>query len=142
MDVFEFDKYLDQNLAVVHTRDIPTRVNKNRVIDYNGLCLLELCQVTGLLLAKGRVLNDRDNVKFTFCSFHDQSIVGYLLLNFSDTDTLSHFDILDSNEHSDHAPVSFHIYLKRHIHENNPLEEYVSRKIVWDGTKVTECNRR
>lgn len=140
-DFFEFDKYLDQNLSVVNTRDIPTRVNKDRVIDYNGRCLLELCQATGLLLANGRALNDRDNGKITFCSFQGQSTVDYLLLNFSDFDTLSHFDILDFNEHSDHAPVSFHIYLESHIHEN-PLEESISRKLVWDSTKVTEFNRQ
>ena len=63
VDFFEFDKYLDQNIAVVNTRDIPTCVNKDRVIDYNGRCLLELCQATSLLLANGRVLNDRENGK-------------------------------------------------------------------------------
>ena len=64
------------------------------------------------------------------------------MLNLSDFDTLSHFDILDFNEHSVHAPVSSHNYLKSHIHENNPLEESISRKIVWDSTKVTEFNRQ
>ena len=83
VDDFEIDKYLDQNIAVVNTPDIPTRVNKDRVIDYNGRCLLELCQATGLLLANGRVLNDPENGKFTFCSHQGQSTVDYLLLTLS-----------------------------------------------------------
>lgn len=145
LDFFEFDKYLDQNLAVVNTRDIPTRVNKDRIIDYNGRCLLELCQATGLLLANGRLLNDRDNGKFTFCSRQGQSTVDYLLLNFSDFDSLSHFDISDFTEHSDHAPVSFDIYLKSYMQET-PSEELaedtISRKIVWDNNKVTEFNQQ
>ena len=145
LDFSEFDKYLDQNLAVVNTRDIPTRVNKDIIIDYNGRCLLELCQATGLLLANGRLLNDRDNGKFTFCSRQGHSTVDYLLLIFSDFDSLSHFDISDFIEHSDHAPVSFDIYLKSYMQET-PSEELaedtISRKIVWDNNKVTEFNQQ
>ena len=47
-----------------------------------------------------------ENGKFTFCSHQGQSTVDYLLLNLSDFDTLSHFDILDFTENSDHAPFS------------------------------------
>ena len=106
---------------------------------------MELCQATGLLLANGRLLNDRDNGKFTFCSRQGQSTVDYLLLNFSDFNSLSHFDISDFTEHSDHAPVSFDIYLKSYMQET-PSEELaedtISRKIVWDNNKVTEFNQQ
>lgn len=64
MDYFEFDKYLDQNLSFVNTCDVPIRVNKDQVVDYYGRYLLEVCQATGLLIANGRLLNDRDNEKF------------------------------------------------------------------------------
>ena len=62
--------------------------------------------------------------------------MDYLFLNFSDFDSMSHFDNLDFTEHSDHAPVSFDIYLKSYMQET-PLEELaedtISRKIVWDN---------
>ena len=112
IDYFEFDKYLDQNSTFWNTFDIPTRVNKDRILDYNGRHLLDICQSTGLLIANGRLLKDRNIGKFTFCGHRGQSTVDYLLLNFQDFETLSYFDVLELNEYSDHAPLSFHIRLK------------------------------
>lgn len=54
LDYFVFDKYLDQNLTFMNSSDIPIRVNQDRIIDYNGRYLLDLCQSTGLLIANGR----------------------------------------------------------------------------------------
>lgn len=87
--------------------NIPVRVNQDLILDYNGRYLLDLCQSTGLLIANGRLFNDKNKGKCTFCSHRGQSTVDYVLLNFSDFITLSHFDILDFNEHTDHAPVFF-----------------------------------
>lgn len=141
-DYFEFDKYLDENLTPVNVCEIPARKNKDRVIDYNGRILLEICQSTGLLIANGRLLNDGTEGKFTFCSHQGQSTVDYLLLNLSDFNTLSKFDVLEFNEHSDHAPINFNIDLKRHNITETQGEtitaEDISRKIVWDNDKVNQ----
>ena len=59
-------------------------------------------------------------------------------MNFTDFNTLSYFDILEFNEHSDHAPVSFHLLLKSKNAEHNQeiKTESITRKIVWDKSKV------
>ena len=36
LDYFVFDKYLDQNFMHINTFDIPVRINKDRILDYNG----------------------------------------------------------------------------------------------------------
>ena len=77
IDYFEFDKYLDQNSTFWNTFDIPTRVNKDRILDYNGRHLLDICQSTGLLIANGRLLKGRNIGKFTFCGHRGQSTVDY-----------------------------------------------------------------
>ena len=41
LDFFEFDKYLDQNLAVVNTRDIPTRASTFTRINGNVSCICD-----------------------------------------------------------------------------------------------------
>ena len=116
------------------------RINKDRILDYNGRYLIELCQSTGLLIANGRLLGDQNRGNFTFCSHQGQSTVDYLLLNFLDFETLSNFEILDFNEYSDHAPITHSFYLKR---RTTPDTEYhdcddnaISRKLVWDSAKV------
>lgn len=140
VDYFEYDKFLDQNLIFYNKVDIPLRANKDRVLDYYGRYLLELCQWTGLLIANGRLFNDKNIGNFTFCSHQGQSTVDYLLLNFCDFDTLSHFEISEFNEFSDHAPLSFDIYLNnqdpQHENLNSQTDTEVSRKIVWDDEKI------
>ena len=112
LDYFIFDKYLDQQFSHINAFDIPIRINKDRILDYNGRYLIELCQSTGLLIANGRLLGDQNRGNFTFCSHQGQSTVDYLLLNFLDFETLSNFEILDFNEYSDHAPIMYILYLK------------------------------
>ena len=93
----------------------------------------------GLLIANGRLYNDQNHGKFTFCSHTGQSTVDYLLLNLSDFDTISYFDILESNEYSDHAPISFHFHLKccnTEINAKDRTENNINRKIIWDTNKV------
>lgn len=86
------------------------------------------------------MFNDKNIENFTFCSHQGQSTVDYLLLNFCDFDTLSHFKISEFNEFSDHAPLSFDIYLNnqdpQHENLNSQTDTEVSRKIVWDDEKV------
>ena len=91
-------------------------------------------------IANGRLLNDQGKGKYTFCSHQGQSTVGCLLLNFLDFATVSHFDILEFNEFSDHAPVFFSFYLDcndalENRYENRNDNE-ISRTIVWDNAKV------
>ena len=108
------------------------------MLDFNGLRLIDLCQSTGLLIANGRLSNDQNIGNFTFCSHLGQSAVDYLLMNFSDFRTISYFDILAFNEHSDLATISFHLPLKMCTTENNKENGAgsISRKIVLDKTKL------
>ena len=104
--------------------------------------MIELCQSTGLLIANGRLLGDQNRGNFTFCSNQGQSTVDYLLLNFLDFETLSNFEILDFNEYSDHAPITYSLYLKRRTTTDTEYRDCddnaISRKLVWDSAKVDD----
>ena len=114
------------------TSNIPKRLNQDSVLDYHGLGLLDLCQSTGLLIANGPISNDRNKGKFTFCSPTGQSTVDYLLLNLTDFNTIAYFNIFDLNEHSDHLPISFHLFLKQYTIDETGIENdtFISRKII------------
>lgn len=136
-DCIEFDKYLDENLTFVNTRDIPIRVNKDHVIDYYGRRLLETCQTTGLLIANGRLLGDRHRGHFTFCSGRGLSTVDYLLLDSCDFETLLYFEVKDFNEFSDHAPLMFSFARKNRVAPRAPsAERKTSDKLTWDENKI------
>ena len=64
------------------------------------------------------------------------------MLNLSDFETLSHFDILELKEYSDHAPISFNIQLLREQTQTKDEQDFgereINRKIVWDNEKVID----
>ena len=128
LDYFIFDKYLDQQFSNINILDIPVRINKDRILDYKGRYLIELCQSTGLLIANGRLLGDENIGSFTFCSHQGQSTVDYLLLNYSDFETLSHFEILNFNEFSDHAPIAYSLYITSNSEHHDCDDNGISRK--------------
>ena len=123
----------------VNTCSIPNGTNKDRVMNYHGIRLLELCQATGLLIVNGRLFNDMNQGKFTFCSQVGQITVDYLLTDLSNFDILSFFDVLDFNEFSDHSPILFCISTKHQRNSTNDIEtNNITRKIIWDNTKTNE----
>ena len=104
IDYILYDKYIDHNLQFFDPIYIPLRKIQDQITYYNGLKLLDMCLSTGLLIANGRLHDDRNVGKYTFCSQNGQSVVDYFLLNPLDFDCISYFDVLNFNEYSDHVP--------------------------------------
>ena len=146
LDYFDFDKYLDEPLFdMLNTCHIPIRNNMDRIIDHNGIRLLETCQATGLLLVNGRLSNDARKGQFTFCSHTGQSTVDYLMTNLCDFTTLTYFEVQDFNEYSDHAPILFKLHTKQCDNTHMQQETHapnITRKIVWDENKVAYFKER
>lgn len=85
------------------------------------------------------MLNDNGKSQYTFCSVNGKSNVDYLLLNFIDFGTLSNFEILEQNEHSDHNPLLFSLFRKSCDSRQMPSAlEYDDSytKIVWEDSKL------
>ena len=78
-DNLVFDKYLqeDNNDQGHFTK----KINKDLVLDVYGRRLFDLCKATGLLIANGRIGQDKDKGDFTFCSKRGQSVIYYLLIS-------------------------------------------------------------
>lgn len=134
VDYIVHDKYLDLNLQFFNPVEIPLRKSLDRITDYNGIKLLDVCLSTGLLIGNGRLCDDQNVGKFTFCSHNGQSVVDYLLHNFCDFNTISYFDVLNFNEHSYHATITLHFSSKSHYSkpEASSNDFFISRKIIWD----------
>ena len=107
------------------------------MIDAHGRRLLLLCQTSDLLIANGRLHDDFSIGEHTFSSLNGMSTVDYLLSNPLDMQCLSNFKILEFNEFSDHAPVSFSL-----PHNGNTLQKQKQKaqaelKIIYDESKAT-----
>ena len=87
------------------------------------------------------MLSDSQLGEFTFCSHAGRtSVVDYLLLNYSDFDSISEFKILNFNEFSDHAPILFSIKTKTCAFQNSNDNHntHAQSNITWEESKVTE----
>lgn len=95
IDYLIFDKYLDDNLQFMNSADIQFRTSKDRITDYNGLKLLDLCQCTGLLIANGSLYGDKILASTPFARTWGKVLFIICYLIFSDFETICYFDILD-----------------------------------------------
>ena len=105
LDYDELDKYIS-NAEHVENPNIPNRVSMDKTVNGFGRKLLQLCYDTGLVVANGRLGNDKSG-NFTFCTTRGRSVNDYLLFSPIDIDKISEFDVLNLNEFSDHSPIFF-----------------------------------
>jgi len=85
-----------------------TRANSDHVTDSHGRRILDSCKVTDLRIGNGRLHNDIHG-ELTFHSHNGTSPLDYLLLNSNDFQHISHFQIDNVSEFSDHCGLSFSI---------------------------------
>ena len=137
-DYILFDHYIEAGLNInIESTDIPPRKNKDHVIDSYGKRLIELCKTTNLLIANGRLGSDKGIGEFTFYGQNGCSAVDYLLLSLLDFETISHFNVCETTEFSDHAGITFGIFCKKRtqIDQSTP-NETPPRKILWNENKA------
>ena len=91
----------------METPIVPKRHSVDKTINAFGRKLLQLCYITELTIANGRLGNRVG--KFTFCTMNGRSVNDYLLVSPSDYKLIKNFDVLNFNEFSDHAPLLFEL---------------------------------
>ena len=115
--------------------EIPLRKSRDLVIDNYGRRLLDLCKSTDLLIANGRLGDDKDTGEFTCVTNRGRSVVDYLLLPLQTFDYVSHFSICDVDEHSDHSALYFCLTLcENNINQNriqNASTCTSEKKLIW-----------
>ena len=130
-DFLIFDRYLNAGLNNNENFDIPSRSNKDTVIDNNGRRLLDMCKSTGLLIGNGRLCADQDIGEFTCITPRGRSVVDYFLLSYSDFDCISEFCVCDPDEYSDHCALYICLNLKSIETISSTEETCFVRKLLW-----------
>ena len=80
-DIFDFDRYIENQDLFLEISHIPIRVNKDSIFDSHGRKLLELCKNTSFIIANGCLGEDYNVGEITYCSLQGMSTVDYLLLH-------------------------------------------------------------
>ena len=130
-DFLIFDRYLNAGLNTNENIDIPSRSNKDTVIDNNGRRLLDMCKSTGLLIGNGRLCADQDIGEFTCITPRGRSVVDYFLLSLSDFDYISEFCICDPDEYSDHCALFICLNLLSTETFSSTEETCFVQKLIW-----------
>ena len=106
-------------------------------MDFNGKRLLELCKITQLLIANGRIGHDTGLGEYTFIGCNGRSVVHYLLLSRDYFDNVINFQICAPTEFSDHSGLSFEIKCYLNEAENIANESHSSiKKLKWSCDKI------
>ncbi|MEW8545054.1 MAG: reverse transcriptase family protein [Candidatus Thiodiazotropha sp.] len=137
-DVLEYDRYIVSGIdEYVWYEDIPKRVNKDCVLDFNGKRLLELCKTTELLIANGRIGQDADLGEYTFIGSNGRSVVDYLLLSRDDFEYIVNFCVSEPTEFSDHSALVFSVKRQGNliINSENESDNTINR-LIWQCDKV------
>ena len=95
----------DDDLNIV---EIPMcRASKDKTVNRFGDRLLDLCKATGLCIVNGRLYGDANNGAYTCMTANGESLIDYLLTAYANFDLLTHFEVLQFNEYSNHSPLTF-----------------------------------
>ena len=81
-DILVFDRYIEKKI-IYFLSHIPSRSNKDKVLDSYGRKLLNFCKCTNFIIANGRLGGDCNKGEFTYCFTQGMSTVDYLLLESS-----------------------------------------------------------
>ena len=128
------DYYLNVGMnETLRDNEIPLRKSRDLVIDRYGRRLLDLCKSTDLLIANGRLGDDKDTGKFTYVTSRGRGVVDYLLLPVQTFDYVSHFSICDIDEHSDHSALYFCLKLCVNNINQIPIHNASTsqKKLIW-----------
>ena len=128
-DFLLHDYYLNVGMNEnLRDNEIPLRKSRDLVLDNYGRRLLDLCKSTDLLIANGRLGDDKDIGEFTCVTSRGRSVVDYLLLSLQNFDCVSHFSICDIDEHSDHSALYFCLKLSGNDIDHNRTHNQVLLK--------------
>ena len=137
-DFLLHDYYLNVGMNEnLRDNESPLRKSRDIVLDNYGRRLLDLCKSTDLLIANGRLGDDKDIGEFICVTSCGRSAVDYLLLSLYDFDCVSHLSICDTDEHSDHSALYFCLKLTEndiaHNRINNAFNSN-SKSLLLSGT--------
>ena len=114
------------------------RITMDTTSNSQGQQLIDLCILTGLILANERLENDLQG-SFTYTNYMGSSVIDFLMANENDFILLQNFKIGSFNEWSDHCPISFDTKCALKTDVNSSETDHVS--IRWNEELKQDSRR-
>ena len=119
------------------------RETKDNGTNENGSLSIDLCRITGLHIANGRVGYDAQVGECKYMGRNGSSLIDYVLVSQNVLDMFTSFGIGDPNIFSDHCVVSFSLLCNRSLEKSQINDEdfessTVDSKYEWDKTLLNE----
>ena len=92
----------------------------------HGRVILELCEVTNIKTANGRIFQDENIGTFTFHESRGSSVVDYLLVDVRVWDLIENFAVHHISCYSDNCATEFSIRVRQNSSGNINNKSYVS----------------
>ena len=124
-----------------HDLTLVKRLSQDRCgLSGHDKTILEMCRLSNLRIANGRIFNDKNIGKFTFHESRGSSVVDYLIVDTKAWDLIEDFRVCDISCYSDHCPIEFSIRTHDNNHKNASEETIVQDQSNKDQFKFVKTN--
>ena len=89
-----------------------------------GELLLELCKKTGLIIANGRIYQDKHRGFFTYYKRNGKSVIDYMLFDPNCYNMITYFAIAPKLVESDHCPIEFGLEIEPLCNTQESVKDY------------------
>ena len=89
-----------------------------------GKLLLELCKNTGLVIASGRLHQDKHRGSFTFFNRNGRSVIDYMLFEPNCLSMIKNFAMISKLVESDHCPNEFSLNVQPFCNTNKSMKAF------------------
>ena len=92
--------------------------------NFYGELLLELCKNTGLIIANGRIYQDKHRGFFTYYNRNGKSVIDYMLFDPNCYNMITYFAIAPKLVESDHCPIEFGLEIEPLCNTQESVKDY------------------
>ena len=114
-DINEFDDRIEKVVThenlIINNMSV-NRTNEDKTINDYGIRLIRLCKMCDLILCNGRVGEDKQCGKLTYCEKKGKSCIDYALVSKGMLKYVKNFKVGTFNAFSDHAPIFLELVCK------------------------------
>ena len=89
-----------------------------------GKLLLELCKNTGLIIANGRIYQDKHRGFFTYYKRNGKSVMDYMLFDPNCYNMITDFAISPKLVESDHCPIEVGLEIESLCNTHKSVKDY------------------
>ena len=107
--------------------------------------LLELCKNTGLIIANGRIYQDKHRGSFTYYNRNGKSVINYMLFDPNCYNMITDFAIAPKLVESYHCPLEFGLEIEPLCNTHDSVKDYdhvtvykAYYKYIWNVSRTDQ----